>query len=324
MNRKPEDDTDLLGAPTRGRRVPVLLPYPFAGPFDYRVPRELDPQPGDIVLVPLNRREEIGVVWDGEADGTVGDNRLRALISVLDVPPIREDIRKLVDWIAAYTLTPPGEVLTMALRTNAFRPEPIPAGWRLAETPPEIRLTDARKRVIAALSPGETVTSAELARRSDATAAVIRGLADAGVLEPATLIIAAPFPAPDPAHPGPTLPIRNPPPPACATPSPPAPSPSPCSKASPAPAKPRSISKPSPPACAPAAKLWCCCRKSPSPPNGSPASPAASAWRRPSGTPTSPPAPAASPGAKSPAAPRKSSSAPARPSSSPSPTSASW
>ena len=205
MNRKPEDDTDLLGAPTRGRRVPVLLPYPFAGPFDYRVPRELDPQPGDIVLVPLNRREEIGVVWDGEADGSVGDNRLRALISVLDAPPMREDIRKLVDWIAAYTLTPPGEVLTMALRTNAFRPEPIQAGWRLAETPPEIRLTDARKRVIAALSPGETVTSAELARRSDATAAVIRGLADAGVLEPAALTIAPPVPTPDPAHPGPTL-----------------------------------------------------------------------------------------------------------------------
>lgn len=205
MNRKPEDDTDLLGAPVRGKRVPVLLPYPFAGPFDYRVPRELDPQPGDIVLVPLNRREEIGVVWDGEADGSVGDNRLRALISVLDVPPMREDLRKLVDWIAAYTLTPPGEVLTMALRTNAFRPEPIPAGWRLAETPPEIRLTDARKRVIAAVVPGETVTSAELARRSDATAAVIRGLADAGVLEPAALTIAPPFPTPDPAHPGPTL-----------------------------------------------------------------------------------------------------------------------
>ena len=25
-------------------------------------------QPGDVVLVPLNRREEIGVVWDTEAD----------------------------------------------------------------------------------------------------------------------------------------------------------------------------------------------------------------------------------------------------------------
>ncbi len=46
------------------RRVPVLLPYPFPGPFDYRVPPDCDPQPGDVVLVPLNRREEVGVVWD--------------------------------------------------------------------------------------------------------------------------------------------------------------------------------------------------------------------------------------------------------------------
>ena len=38
--------------------------YPFPGPFDYRVPPDCDPHPGDVVLVPLNRREELGVVWD--------------------------------------------------------------------------------------------------------------------------------------------------------------------------------------------------------------------------------------------------------------------
>ena len=42
------------------RRVPVMLPYPFPGPFDYSVPPDLDPQAGDVVLVPLNRREEVG------------------------------------------------------------------------------------------------------------------------------------------------------------------------------------------------------------------------------------------------------------------------
>ncbi len=187
------------------RRMPVLLPYPFAGPFDYRVPPELDPQPGDIVMVPLNRREEVGVVWDGPADHTVGDNRLRAMISVLDVPPMRADIRRLVDWIAAYTLTPPGEVLTMALRTNAFRPEPMPVGWALAEAPPEVRLTEARKRVLAVLGETAPLAGSELMRRAEVTSAVIRGLADAGQLIPAALPVAAPFAIPDPEHPGPTL-----------------------------------------------------------------------------------------------------------------------
>ena len=204
VNRKPDDASDLLG-PTRGWRVPVMLPFPFAGPFDYRVPRELDPKPGDIVMVPLNKREEIGVVWDGEADNTVGDNRLRAVISILDVPPMRADIRALVDWIAAYTLTPPGEVLTMALRTNAFRPEPMLVGWRLAENPPEARMTEPRKRILAALAEAAPLSGSALMKRAEVSAGAIRGLADAGLLVPAAIAPARLFSIPDADHPGPIL-----------------------------------------------------------------------------------------------------------------------
>ncbi len=204
MDRKPDEHPDLLGE-TRNRRVPVLLPYPFAGPFDYRVPRELDPQPGDIVMVPLNRREEIGVVWDGAPDHSVGDNRLRAMISVLDLPPMRADIRGLVDFIASYTLTPPGEVLTMALRPSAYRAEPVPMGWRRADPQPEIRITEPRQRVLAALAGDTPRAGAELMREAEVSAAVIRGLADAGALLPAILPAAPPFPLPDADHPGPIL-----------------------------------------------------------------------------------------------------------------------
>lgn len=99
----------MNGTDRKGRRrVPVMLPYPFPGPFDYAVPPELDPQSGDVVLVPLNRREEIGVVWDHGADASVGDNRLKSVIGVLDAPPMPATLRQFVDWIAAYTLSPPG------------------------------------------------------------------------------------------------------------------------------------------------------------------------------------------------------------------------
>jgi primosomal protein N' (replication factor Y) len=202
--RKHAETMDLLGS-TRGRRVKVLLPYPFAGPFDYRVPPGLDPMPGDLVVVPLNRREEVGVVWDGEPDPAVGDNRLRALISVLDAPPMRTDIRRLVDWIAAYTLSPPGEVLAMALRVNALRPETGPTGWRLADSPPEVRITDARQRILDALGGGVPLSAAELLRRTGVSSGVIRGLADAGLIEPVALPVAPAFVRPDPDHPGPGL-----------------------------------------------------------------------------------------------------------------------
>ncbi|HEY3845889.1 MAG TPA: primosomal protein N', partial [Acetobacteraceae bacterium] len=142
------------------RRVQVLLPYPFPGPFDYSVPPDCDPQPGDIALVPLNRREELGVVWDTEqssaagprrgeerlqlggacpnsdaGSGPVPDHKLKPLIGLVDTPPMREDLRRLVNWMAAYTLAPPGEVMAMALRVNRAAPGPA-SGWRLADPQP--------------------------------------------------------------------------------------------------------------------------------------------------------------------------------------------
>ncbi|MFT8699231.1 hypothetical protein, partial [Acetobacter orientalis] len=50
-------------APAR-RRVSVLLPMPFAGPFDYAAPPNMPLNPGDVVVVPLGRRRETGVVWE--------------------------------------------------------------------------------------------------------------------------------------------------------------------------------------------------------------------------------------------------------------------
>ena len=182
-------------------RVPVLLPYPFPGPFDYRVPARETFAPGDLVAVPLGRREIIGVVWDGEAEGTVGDNRLRPVSARLDVPPMRADLRALVDWIAAYTLSPPGEVLAMALRVNALRLEAPAMAWRVAAVPD--RTTPARARVLAALASGPLGTTA-LARAAGVSPGVVRSLADAGALLPVALAGEAP-PRPDPTHPGPTL-----------------------------------------------------------------------------------------------------------------------
>jgi len=187
------------------KRAPVLLPYPFPGPFDYRVPPELDPQPGDLVLVPLNRREEIGVVWDHGADESVGDNRLRPIAAVLDAPPMPANLRKFVDWIAGYTLTPPGEVMAMALRVVDRQPPPPPIGYKLAEAPPEARRTEARAKVLALLADGAARHPHDIAEQAGVGPGVVRGMADAGVLVPVALPVAPPFAAPDPARPGPVL-----------------------------------------------------------------------------------------------------------------------
>ena len=192
------------------RRVPVLLPYPLVGPFDYRVPPGLNPQPGDVVLASLNGRQEMGVVWDAPADpdcaaATVPNHKLKPLLGVVDTPKMRPELRQFIDWMASYTLSPPGEVMAMALRVVRTPPEAA-TGWRRADLPPDTaRLTEARRRVINALSQAEPRGTAELARVADVGGGVIRGMADAGLLLPAPLPDTAPFVPPDPAYPGSVL-----------------------------------------------------------------------------------------------------------------------
>ncbi len=139
-----------------------MLPYPFPGPFDYRVPPGMNPQPGDVVLVPLNRREEVGVVWDAgrppgqrPGAGSVPDRKLKPVAGVIDTPPMRPALRQFVDWVAAYTLSPPGEVMAMALRVLAQGVGRPATGWRRADPLPEVRITEARRKVLDALAERE-------------------------------------------------------------------------------------------------------------------------------------------------------------------------
>ena len=183
-----------------------MLPYPFPGPFDYRVPPGLTPVPGDIVTVPLNKREEVGVVWDTAAadEKPVPAHRLKSVIAVLDTPPMRADLRRMVDWMAAYTLSPPGEVMRMALRV--LRPDNGPIlGWRRLPPPDGVRITEARQRVLDRLAAAEPRATAELAKQADVSTAIIRGMQDAGLLAAVSIPPPEPFAPPDPGHPGPVL-----------------------------------------------------------------------------------------------------------------------
>ncbi len=182
-----------------------MLPYPFPGPFDYRVPADLDPKPGDVVLVPLNRREEVGVVWDSQADPAVPAHKLKSVVGILDTPPMGGSLRRFIDWIAAYTLTPPGEVMAMAIRV-------VPAGmvrpvvlYRRADPMPAHRVTPPRQRVLDTLGRHEPLPAADLLRQAAVSAAVLRAMAEAGLVAAEAAAPAAAFRCPDPDHPGPAL-----------------------------------------------------------------------------------------------------------------------
>jgi primosomal protein N' (replication factor Y) len=193
----------------------VLLPLPLAGAYDYRVPAGMEPPPpGSFVQVPLGGREMIGVVWDGEADPELPERKLRDITHLLDVPAMTASLRKFVDWVAAYTVSPPGAVLRMAMSSpSALEPPMAKAGWRAsaagrAALARGTGLTGARSRVLETLEgelDGEPHLAATIAQRAGVSSGVLRGMADAGLLEPALIERAVDFPRPDLKRGGPLL-----------------------------------------------------------------------------------------------------------------------
>src|SRR5215208_3366180 len=87
------------------RVVDVLVPVALNQTYSYRVPRGMALAAGDVVAVPLGPREVIGVVWAQNANPDPRlHNRLKDIGEKLDVPPLKNELRDLVDWVGNYTL----------------------------------------------------------------------------------------------------------------------------------------------------------------------------------------------------------------------------
>jgi primosomal protein N' (replication factor Y) len=163
-----------------GDRVAVLLPLPLAGAYDYVVGDGVRLSAGDVVRVPLGRRQVVGVAW-GPGSGEVAQDKCRAVLAMLAAPRLPEESRRFVDWVAAYTLSSPGAVLKMAISVPAaLEPPPATVHYRATGLSDGIKLTPARQRVLAVAA--DPAAASELARRAGVGAAVVRGLIGAGAL----------------------------------------------------------------------------------------------------------------------------------------------
>jgi primosomal protein N' (replication factor Y) len=195
-NRHPVPSSSFLP----GDRLSVLLPLPLAGPYDYLAGPEQALGIGDFVRVPLGTRRAVGVVWGA---GGLAPEKCRAVIERLDLPPLPPSSQRLVDWVAAYTLAPPGAVLRMALSVPAaLEPPPADPVAYVAVTPlpTGLKLTAARQRVLAAA--WQPASAAQLAREAGVGVGVIKGLAAAGALAGVAQSRRRPPAAPDWRRPG--------------------------------------------------------------------------------------------------------------------------
>ncbi|ANC88387.1 primosomal protein N' [Sphingomonas sp. NIC1] len=188
-------------------RARVLVLNSALGPLDYRVPAGSHVEPGSVVIAPLGPRQLLGVVWEPErmpSDAEVGDNRLRPLLGVVDVPPLAAPLRRLIEWTADYYLAPPAAVVRMALAsTSALEGARTVTEYRATGTVPP-RLTPQREQALERIGDRQGLIR-ELATLADVSDAVVRGLVKAGALEAVSVDIDSPYPHPDPAFGPPTL-----------------------------------------------------------------------------------------------------------------------
>jgi primosomal protein N' (replication factor Y) len=166
------------------RRVQVLLPVAVGQAFDYAVPPGLVVAPGDYVRVPFRKGgEAAGVVW-GIGDDSVPAAKLKPIKDAIELPPMPSALRDFIEWVAAYTMMPLGMILRTALSTRAALAEaPRQTAYRLPQGLEIDGLTPKRRQVARALLDGQSLTAAELAREAGVGLAVIRAMAQAGLLE---------------------------------------------------------------------------------------------------------------------------------------------
>ncbi|HWY62593.1 MAG TPA: primosomal protein N' [Rhizomicrobium sp.] len=185
-------------------RAGILLPLPLAGAYDYKLPRGVIAARGSVVSAPLGNRETLGVVW-GAAEGIVGDNRLKVAELLEGAPRLPAGLCDFIDWVADYTLNPPGAILAMALRSrSAFEPETLRTAYVKGGLLPP-KMTEARKRVLAVAEDGLARSAPGLAEDANVSTSVVRGLIASGALEATELPEFAPFKPPDPDFAAPTL-----------------------------------------------------------------------------------------------------------------------
>lgn len=166
-------------------RLRVLLPLPLSGAFDYACPENLaKPDAGAFVRVPFGNRTMTGVVWDSGAPSGVDESRIKNISGACDLPPMTESNRRLIDWVADYTLSAPGAVLKMAMSVDeVFTGVGETEGYVKSAVPPEIKMTAARRKVLDVLTQTPQ-TAAEIARLAGVSASVVAGLAQQGALTP--------------------------------------------------------------------------------------------------------------------------------------------
>ncbi|WP_342078462.1 primosomal protein N' [Yoonia sp. SS1-5] len=188
-----------------GDLVAVLTTQPLDRLLDYKAP-EGGCHLGAFVEVPLGPRKVLGVIW-GPGVGDYDRAKIRPVFRVLDVAPMREEMRSFLTRAAEYTLTPLSAMLRLGTRSPGLGDPPAMRKiYRLGAAEPD-RMTKARQKVLTVLRDygGLSFTLRELAEMADVGTSVIKGLVGQNAILEQEAPRDSPYPALDPDYGGKTL-----------------------------------------------------------------------------------------------------------------------
>ena len=152
----------------------------IGGPLTYR--SELPLAPGQLVRVPLGRREVLGVVWETLPDsGDLAPEQARAVLGALEaVPPLNASWRSLVAFTAGYYQRSLGEVALAALPPQLRELTPVQLARRLKRPQADTSSAETPQEGLT-LSPEQTASLLQL--RTDARPALLFGSTGSGKTE---------------------------------------------------------------------------------------------------------------------------------------------
>ena len=185
-----------------GDLVAVLTAQPIDRFLDYKAP-ESGCHLGAFVEVPLGPRKVLGVVW-GKGAGDFDYVKVRSVVRVLNVAPMREEMREFLTRAADYTLTPMSAMLRLATRAPGLGDAPsMRTVYRLGSAEPT-RVTEARTKVLEVLCDygGLSFTLGELAEMAGVGTSVVKGLVKQGAVSEEDAPRDVPYPRLDPDYGG--------------------------------------------------------------------------------------------------------------------------
>lgn len=178
----------LCGMKNNQQYISVLLPLPLKGFFDYRLASsEAIPQLGSFVRVPFGKKNLNGVVVDCHSRPLdLPQEKIKEILSVLDIPPLSAEILAFIKLMAHYTLNVEGNILKLFMSISSVFESHKTKGYYMLkplENRKNIRLTPLQQKIFDTVKNGGEITRDQIEENVRFSPSVLKTLLDKEIIE---------------------------------------------------------------------------------------------------------------------------------------------